>query len=154
MTRAAGSVLAQAKQRMTTRASTQDAIDALVALAEAQRARVADNDATGIGPALHDAWQLKKQMATRVTSSLLDGYYDRGRKAGATGGKIVGAGGGGCLLLAVPPRRAASVRRAMAKAACARSRRARAGGTTIIHASDWEAPAATPEQRLGLAANG
>ncbi len=52
MTRAAGSVLAQAKKRMTTRTSTQDAIHQLVGMAEDQRARVADNDATGIGPAL------------------------------------------------------------------------------------------------------
>ncbi len=142
MHRAAGSVLAQAKKRMTTRTSTKEAIDQLVAIAEAQRARVADNDATGIGAALHDAWQLKKQMGSRVSSSLLDGYYDRGRKAGATGGKIVGAGGGGCLLLAVPPSARASVRRAMAKCGLREIPIAlEPGGTTIIHASDWESPA-------------
>jgi len=141
MTRAAGSVLAQAKRRMTTRTSTQDAIDRLVGIAQEQRARVADNDATGIGLALDEAWQLKKQMATRVSSSLLDGYYDRGRKAGATGGKIVGAGGGGCLLLAVPPEARASVRRAMAKSGLREIPIGlEPGGTTIIHASDWEAP--------------
>lgn len=146
MTRAAGSVLAQAKKRMTTRTSTQDAIDRLVGIAEEQRARVADNDATGIGAALDEAWQLKKQMATRVSSSLLDGYYDRGRKAGASGGKIVGAGGGGCLLLVVPPGARASVRRAMAKCGLREIPIGlEPGGTTIIHASDWEAPGARTE---------
>jgi D-glycero-alpha-D-manno-heptose-7-phosphate kinase len=149
MTRAAGSVLAQAKRRMTTRTSTQDAIHQLVGLAEDQRARVADNDASGIGPALHEAWQLKKQMGTRVSSSLLDGYYDRGRKAGATGGKIVGAGGGGCLLLAVPMAARASVRRAMAKCGLREIPIGlEPGGTTIIHASDWEAPASRGDAQV------
>jgi D-glycero-alpha-D-manno-heptose-7-phosphate kinase len=141
MHRAAGSVLAQAKKRMTTRVSTQDALDSLVAIAEQQRGRVAGNDPTGIGSALHEAWQLKKQMATRVSSSRLDAWYDRGRKAGATGGKIVGAGGGGCLLLSVPEAARAKVRKAMAASGLREIPFAlEPGGTTIIHASDWEAP--------------
>jgi D-glycero-alpha-D-manno-heptose-7-phosphate kinase len=137
ITRAAGSVLAQAKRRMTTRSRTQDAVHRLVAMAEAQRAQVADNDASGIGPALDEAWQLKKEMGSKVSSSLLDGYYERGRKAGATGGKLVGAGGGGCLLFSVPPDARAAVRRAMAKCGLREIPIAlEPGGTTIIHASD------------------
>jgi D-glycero-alpha-D-manno-heptose-7-phosphate kinase len=141
ITRAAESVLNQAKRRMTTRLRTKHAMDQLVALAEDQRARVAANDASGLGPALDAAWQLKKEMGSRVSSDQLDGYYDRGLKAGATGGKIAGAGGGGCLLLCVPAEARASVRQAMAKCGLREIPVGIApGGTTIIHASDWESP--------------
>jgi len=149
ITRAAGSVLGQAKRRMTTRTRTKEAIDQLVALAEAQRARVAASDASGLGPALDAAWQLKKEMGSRVSSGQLDGYYDRGRKAGATGGKIVGAGGGGCLLLCAPDEARASVRRAMAQCGLREiPLEIEPGGTTIIHASDWEAPAPPTDSSL------
>jgi len=141
ITRAAGSVLSEAKRRMTTRLDTQQAIDRLVAIAEDQRARVAANDASGIGPALDAAWQLKKQMGSRVSSGALDRYYARARRAGATGGKIVGAGGGGCLLVCVPEAARASVRRAMTASGLREIPLAiEPGGTTIIHASDWETP--------------
>ena len=41
--------------------------------------------------------------------------YEVGRKAGALGGKLLGAGGGGFLLLYVEPERQAAVRQALAK---------------------------------------
>ncbi len=149
ITRAAGSVLNQAKRRMTTRVRTQDALDQLVALAEAQRVRIAGNETAGLGPALDAAWQLKKEMGSRVSSSQLDGFYDRARKAGATGGKIVGAGGGGCLLLCVPDDARPAVRRAMAKCRLREIPFAiEPGGTTIIHASDWERPAQQAESAV------
>ena len=95
--RDSGSVLSQAKERMTTNAHTQAAVDELVRIAEAQRRLVSENDISQIGPALDAAWQLKKQMSTKVSSGLLDSYYDRGREAGALGGKVAGAGGGGVI---------------------------------------------------------
>lgn len=143
ITRAAGSVLGQAKRRMISRRETQHAIDRLVTLAEEQRALVAANDVSGIGPALDAAWQLKQEMSSRVSSSELDRYYARSRRAGATGGKIVGAGGGGCLLVCVPPDSRDAVRHAMT--ACGLREipiEIEPGGTTIIHASDWESPVA------------
>ena len=146
--RDSGTVLAQAKQRMTTRADTQAALDRLVWLAEQQRALVAANDLSHVGAALDEAWQLKKQMSTKVTSSLLDGYYLRGRKAGAVGGKVAGAGGGGCLLFWVPPAGRASVRRAMVKGGLREIPiRLEPSGSTIIHASDWEPAEEAPGRR-------
>jgi D-glycero-alpha-D-manno-heptose-7-phosphate kinase len=41
--------------------------------------------------------------------------YAAGKKAGALGGKLLGAGGGGFLLLYVPPERQAAVREALKK---------------------------------------
>ena len=52
-------------------------------------------------------------MASSVTNGTLDAYYAKVRKAGAEGGKILGAGAGGCLLVCVPSRHQSEVRRVM-----------------------------------------
>lgn len=45
-------------------------------------------------------WQLKRKMAPGVTDSYIDGLYEAGMRAGAHGGKLLGAGGGGFMLFA------------------------------------------------------
>ena len=66
-----------------------------------------------IGPLLHKGWELKKQLAQGISDPKLDTLYDIALEAGATGGKISGAGGGGFLLLYVPRERHNDVRMAM-----------------------------------------
>jgi D-glycero-alpha-D-manno-heptose-7-phosphate kinase len=53
------------------------------------------------GILLHDAWVLKKSFSSHVSNSLIDEIYFKALKAGALGGKILGAGGGGFILLYV-----------------------------------------------------
>lgn len=65
------------------------------------------------GRLLHEAWQMKKQLASGISNPDIDGLYDRALSAGALGGKVAGAGGGGFLLLYVPPENQESVRRAL-----------------------------------------
>jgi D-glycero-alpha-D-manno-heptose-7-phosphate kinase len=45
----------------------------------------------------------------------VDALYDGARKAGALGGKLLGAGGGGFILLFVPPEKQARVRKQLAR---------------------------------------
>lgn len=52
---------------------------------------------------LHEGWQYKKSLSAAISNSTLDILYEAGVKAGAWGGKILGAGGGGCLLFIAPP---------------------------------------------------
>jgi D-glycero-alpha-D-manno-heptose-7-phosphate kinase len=66
-----------------------------------------------LGDLLHKGWTLKKQLASRISNDQIDQIYQAARKAGATGGKITGAGGGGFLLLYVPYEKRESVRSAM-----------------------------------------
>ena len=66
-----------------------------------------------IGTLLHDGWMLKRRFHPRISSPVLDGYYEKARAAGAIGGKLLGAGGGGFLLFFVPPRDQAHVRAAL-----------------------------------------
>ena len=58
---------------------------------------------TKIGYLLNDSWQLKKQLASKITNPLIDYYYQIGLDNGALGGKLLGAGGGGFLLFYCPP---------------------------------------------------
>lgn len=59
-------------------------------------------DLDRIGEILHEQWTMKRKLASTVSSGEIDDMYERARKAGATGGKILGAGGGGFMLLYCP----------------------------------------------------
>jgi D-glycero-alpha-D-manno-heptose-7-phosphate kinase len=63
-----------------------------------------DGDLDGFGQLLHEAWVLKKTLASKISHGTIDTYYERGLDAGALGGKLAGAGGGGFLLFYCPPR--------------------------------------------------
>jgi D-glycero-alpha-D-manno-heptose-7-phosphate kinase len=55
------------------------------------------------GLLLHEAWQAKRSLSSRVSNGQVDEMYEAALHAGALGGKITGAGGGGFMLLFVPP---------------------------------------------------
>jgi D-glycero-alpha-D-manno-heptose-7-phosphate kinase len=55
-----------------------------------------------MGELLNLSWQHKKQMANGITNPRIDKIYDAAIKAGATGGKISGAGGGGFMFFYCP----------------------------------------------------
>lgn len=56
------------------------------------------SDVTAIGKLLHESWVNKKEMAGGITNQLIDDIYERAMSAGASGGKISGAGGGGFMM--------------------------------------------------------
>lgn len=67
------------------------------------------NDLREFGQTLHRGWLLKKSITDEVSSSQIDEYYERALKAGALGGKLLGAGGGGFLLFYVEPKNQSAV---------------------------------------------
>ena len=60
-------------------------------------------DITKFGKLLHESWQIKKSLASKISSSFIDDIYEAAIKNGAVGGKLLGAGGGGFMLLFVLP---------------------------------------------------
>lgn len=54
------------------------------------------------GNLLHEAWIDKKGVVSEITQDYFDIVYDKALKAGALGGKLLGAGGGGFFLFYVP----------------------------------------------------
>jgi D-glycero-alpha-D-manno-heptose-7-phosphate kinase len=55
------------------------------------------------GAMLHEGWETKKRLSSKVSNPAIDAMYDAARAAGAIGGKLCGAGSGGFLLMLVPP---------------------------------------------------
>ncbi|MBQ8317181.1 MAG: kinase [Lachnospiraceae bacterium] len=70
-------------------------------------------DLDDFGRLLDLTWRLKRQTGAKISTDSIDTLYDRGIKAGALGGKLLGAGGGGFLLFYVEPDKQESVRKAM-----------------------------------------
>ena len=70
-------------------------------------------DLAEFGRLLDTTWKLKRGTGSQVSTGSIDALYDRGMKAGALGGKLLGAGGGGFLVFYVEPDAQASVLKAM-----------------------------------------
>jgi D-glycero-alpha-D-manno-heptose-7-phosphate kinase len=85
----------------------------MVALAHDLRTALSADDLTAFGEILHEGWMRKRKLASGISSERIDDWYQRGRAAGAQGGKILGAGGGGFLLLYAPEERHEAIRAAL-----------------------------------------
>jgi len=66
-----------------------------------------------IGEILDAGWQLKRGLASGISTDSIDDIYQRSRRAGAVGGKLLGAGGAGFLLLYADSSRREAVLRAL-----------------------------------------
>jgi D-glycero-alpha-D-manno-heptose-7-phosphate kinase len=105
------------EQEKSTRSHTGCAIEALDEvrlLADRMREALAKGDLTRFGTLLDEAWQAKKRVSSKISTSRIDALYQTAREHGALGGKITGAGGGGFLLLYCEPDHQESLRIAMA----------------------------------------
>lgn len=67
----------------------------------------------GFGDLLNEAWRLKRSLSGAVSNSQVDAMYDAACKAGARGGKLLGAGGGGFILFFAPPEAHARIKDAL-----------------------------------------
>ena len=59
------------------------------------------SDMNDFGRLLDHTWKLKRDTGSKISNNEIDDLYQRGLKAGALGGKLLGAGGGGFLLFYV-----------------------------------------------------
>jgi D-glycero-alpha-D-manno-heptose-7-phosphate kinase len=100
-TRIASEIAAEQVQKTSQNKSELQQMYDLVAVATRQL--TGDGDLGDFGRLLHENWQLKRKLSSRISSTEIDSIYEAGRSAGAIGGKILGAGGGGFLLLFARP---------------------------------------------------
>jgi len=66
-----------------------------------------------LGELLHESWNLKKCLSSRITNNFIDEVYSKAMEAGAYGGKLAGAGGGGFLFVLAPQEKQRSIRNAL-----------------------------------------
>lgn len=74
-----------------------------------------DGDPDEFGRILHEGWLLKRSLTPAVSTEEIDRLYERGVRAGAVGGKLLGAGSGGFLLFYVPAARQDAVKAELAE---------------------------------------
>lgn len=70
-------------------------------------------DLKSFGCLLHEGWEAKKRVSSKISNPRIDFLYQTAKTAGALGGKITGAGGGGFLLLYCEKDKQSQVRRAL-----------------------------------------
>ena len=72
-------------------------------------------DLDEFGRLLDYTWKLKRGISSGISTGSIDEQYEKAMKAGALGGKLLGAGGGGFLLFYVPQEKQAAVKKALEK---------------------------------------
>lgn len=94
-----------AKQSENVKKKNTKSIDAMHSLKEQSvnmKEALLQGDIDNIGKILHAGWEHKKAMAEGISNPHLENIYSAALKAGATGGKISGAGGGGFMIFYAP----------------------------------------------------
>lgn len=112
-TRSASMLLKNQSSELAANKQKQQAMARMVALAYALRDELQNNNVDAFGEILHENWILKKSMSPGISNGEIDHWYDLARAAGATGGKLLGAGSGGFLLFTAPRERHEAVERAL-----------------------------------------
>jgi D-glycero-alpha-D-manno-heptose-7-phosphate kinase len=70
-------------------------------------------DLAGFADLMSQGWERKRSLVPGISNPVVDELYERGRSAGALGGRIVGAGGGGHMLFVVEPQARSQVAAAL-----------------------------------------
>ncbi len=82
----------------------------MCALARDLRNYLQEGKTDELGAILDQSWKRKRTLAGGISNPVIDEYYDTAIRAGAYGGKLLGAGGGGFLLFYVPEKAQEHVR--------------------------------------------
>ena len=93
------------EQQKNVQAKNEKSIDSMHKLKEQSiqmKEALLKGDIDHIGEILDFGWHHKKQMAKSISNLRLDAIYDAAKQAGASGGKISGAGGGGFMFFYCP----------------------------------------------------
>jgi len=112
--RDANQILAKETKNLADDTAKIEATKRLCQMTHILREELENNNVDALGQILADSWEIKKSLAQGISNPTIDETYEKGIRAGATGGKLLGAGGGGFLLFYVPTAEArANVRKAL-----------------------------------------
>jgi len=110
ITRLASDILSDQKQNIADRMQI---LDQMTDMVDESIEMLQAGELDTWGCMLDRAWNLKKAMSGKINNTCIDTMYQKGKDAGALGGKILGAGGGGFLLLYVPEEKQERVKEAL-----------------------------------------
>jgi D-glycero-alpha-D-manno-heptose-7-phosphate kinase len=113
--RAASSVLREQAKTITQNSDNAvQRMHRIKALGHETKALLLSGKTDAYGEMLHEHWTHKRKLASNMADSGIDESYDAARRAGAIGGKLMGAGGGGFFLFYVRPAQRLAVQQALA----------------------------------------
>lgn len=112
------------------------AMQAIRSTVDAGYKHLKGGDIDTFGRLLDEAWSWKRRLSESVSNERVNAFYTTARRAGALGGKLLGAGGGGFFLLIVRPDRQADVREALRDMTEVPVRFERKGSHTIAYRSN------------------
>lgn len=101
-TRSASEVLARQTAAIDT-GNPHASLKRMVELAFEMKKALETKNLDAIGPILDENWRLKAQLTSGISDTEIDLWYKVGISAGATGGKLLGAGNGGFLMFYAEP---------------------------------------------------
>jgi D-glycero-alpha-D-manno-heptose-7-phosphate kinase len=96
-------ILPEQSKNLSDDRNTQKRMKKMVALTLKLVNNLNKNNIRNFGRTLDANWKLKKRIASGISTHEIDDWYKIAKKAGAVGGKILGAGGGGFMLFFVSP---------------------------------------------------
>jgi len=111
-----GDIIAQ--QQEATRSGEKVAVEAMHRIKQSaidMKLALLQGDMSGFASIMGQAWEDKKKMAGAITNPMIQEAFDVAMGAGATSGKVSGAGGGGFIMLMVPPENRVAVINALSK---------------------------------------
>ena len=114
VTRSAVGILAEQSANTAADPATRGTLMRMVQLAHVLRGDLQRGALDSFGAILHENWMLKRTLASTVSTSEIDSWYEAARAHGALGGKILGAGSGGFLMLYAEEERHTAIKRALA----------------------------------------
>jgi D-glycero-alpha-D-manno-heptose-7-phosphate kinase len=115
LSRSASAILQRQQAAVESSAAKQRALQRMTQLARELKTRLQQNNLEAFGEILHEGWELKRDMTPEISSPEIDGWYAAARAAGATGGKLLGAGSGGFLMFYAPSDRHEAIGLALKK---------------------------------------
>jgi D-glycero-alpha-D-manno-heptose-7-phosphate kinase len=113
LTRQASSILSEQSLQAESSKTTQDLLIRMTSLAHDLHRELNQGRIEALGEILDEGWQLKREVHPSVSSTQIDDWYEAAKRAGARGGKLLGAGGGGFLMFFAPPERHAEIEKAL-----------------------------------------
>ncbi len=103
--RSASDLLKVQSEEVAADSGKQRTLGKMVEMVYTLRDGITAGDVRMVGDILHENWMMKKSLAGGISNPLIDEAYERACKAGARGGKLLGAGGGGFLVFSAPRER-------------------------------------------------
>lgn len=102
ISRSASAILKNQQDAVASSAAKQQALVNMVQLARDLKVELENDNVAGFGEILHEGWELKRSLTGEISSGEIDAWYAAARRAGAAGGKLLGAGSGGFLMFYAP----------------------------------------------------